>query len=80
MGMPRLCRLVKVWLGAVPPRGDIVSLIPWSDAETLADSEMGEASSREPRMSSPEYSSSSSPESGNEPSPPSSRPCVRLCL
>lgn len=47
---------------------------------TKADSDVGDASSTDPRCSSPENSSSSSAERCNEPSPPSSRLWVRLCL
>lgn len=45
-----------------------------------ADSDVGDASSTDPSCSSPENSSSSSAERCNEPSPPSSRLWVRLCL
>lgn len=82
IGMLRVWRLLKLWLVVIVVWGETVPLVTTAlmEPETKADSDVGEASSTDPRCSSPENSSSSSAERCSEPSPPSSRLWVRLCL
>lgn len=78
--MLSVCRLLKDALdmddGGIMP---FWLTSPFREPVMYAISDEGEASSREPSCSSPEYSSSSSAERWREPSAPSSRLCVRLC-
>ena len=84
MGILSVCKVLKAdCVIPFPERPLDVGIdvaMEFKDDGAYPGSELGEASSSEPSWSSPEKSSSSSPERGRLDSAPSLRSCVRLCL